>query len=567
MKNSKIFLLIFFLSIFCLENISAFDFETFFALQKIQRKNPNAVPTLKAMLIICDDYASAENNKIAKGVRTDLATISQMLDILEKRGIVKVDKHVIQGKKATLDGILKEVGGVQSSPDDIILVYFSGHGGMQNKKTFLYTSDEKFLQRSVLEDLIKAKTSRLKMVVTDACSNDIGGGSSSRSLARNANAAQLGEYDKFYKDLFLNYEGLMHLSASSEGEYAWSDDDHGGFFTHYFFKEGIIKNPSGKWEDVFKFAKDKTLQTYNQMPASQRSQLAGEGIKGQTAKAFSLAKMKANTVTNTNQGYSTDTNNSNNKQNIGTTTTTVPTKTDNTTTVPTKPNNTNTTTIANKPIIIKNNTTKIIKFYLDGNTSIENWSEANYVEKKIDPNNSLTVNQRFATISFDSEGEKLDYDLEAGTYFFDYNQDEYLDLFPEIKGRNSKDIAKKDFNKILQIGTFEWEDEDGVRVSSIFNQDGTFIDTYPDNGDEIDGTWEIIKTTIDNRKETILRLSFEDEELSYEIEYFIDIDEEDVDFNTVTLSYFQAYDNGMKISYKQACEDEQFNPVLVMYRK
>jgi hypothetical protein len=175
-----------------------------------------------------------------------------------------------------------------------------------------------------------------------------------RSISRAAKDAQEGKYDAYYKSLFWNYEGTMHLSASSDGEFAWSDDYYGGYFTYYFVKEGIIKNPSMRWEDVFKGAKDKTLQAFNRIPATERSTLAKSGIKSQTPKSYAMPSLKK-----------------------GTTAATTPTKTTPTVTpTATKPSN------CQGSILIRNASGKAISVTLDYNKDNETWKASNTVRPR-----------------------------------------------------------------------------------------------------------------------------------------------------------------------------------------
>ena len=93
-------LILFCLVLIGIQNISAIElntrscslsppiFDTKINLKKSNR--PTGLVTVKAVLVICDNYDSPENNNIAQSLRVDLGTLNQMLDIIEKRNIVKV---------------------------------------------------------------------------------------------------------------------------------------------------------------------------------------------------------------------------------------------------------------------------------------------------------------------------------------------------------------------------------------------------------------------------------------------------------------------------------------------
>lgn len=69
-------------SIFIHSNdLSRVKFESTIDLQKIERTNKPV--NFKAVMVICDNYISPENNEIAQSVRVDMGTLTQMLNILE----------------------------------------------------------------------------------------------------------------------------------------------------------------------------------------------------------------------------------------------------------------------------------------------------------------------------------------------------------------------------------------------------------------------------------------------------------------------------------------------------
>ena len=113
--------------------------------------------TMKAVLIICDDYISAENNAIADGVKRDRAIVEKFLDRLKERKIVKVETTVLNGKKASTVNVKRTIGNLKTGNNDILMVYFSGHGGMEKNKTFLFFTDDESISRDELESIIKNK--------------------------------------------------------------------------------------------------------------------------------------------------------------------------------------------------------------------------------------------------------------------------------------------------------------------------------------------------------------------------------------------------------------------------
>ncbi|TAH18584.1 MAG: caspase family protein [Cytophagales bacterium] len=554
-------------------------------VQKIERLSPKAA-TMKVILVICDNYISAENNGIAQSVRVDMGTMTQLFNVLEKRNIIKVEKTVLQGTKATIDNIRAAMKNLQVGTDDVIMFYFSGHGGMQNGKTFLFTADEKELQRSEIEAVFNSKPARLKMIITDACSNDVDGLSATRSLSKSGQQIDAGEFDAIYKELFLNHQGMLHLSASSEGEYAWSNDNFGGFFTYHFVKEGLIKKPVGDWQTIFTGAKDKTSQMFMRMPSEQRAQLAKEGIKNQTAKAFAMPKAKtgngnlANNTTNnlpnnntTNNLPNNNTNNNNNNNNNQqTNNNNLPNNNTNT-----NNNNTNNNTnngggggglinnLQNKKgtIVIDNYTDEVVNFYIDNNKSNSIvWDKGKVKNMSVAAGKSVSINQGYAVLGFNSDGAETYYEIEEGNYFFATDESSVLDLFykeKNITAENHHTVAQTDYAQLL-LGKWEWEDMATEEiVVTTFRRDNTFTDQYPNEASG--GTWQVQREKVDEKDYTIITFTLkQDNGSDLEIDYIVTIEEEYP--NEVQLVFVAAYENGEEIPYEEA--EEYFETNIFM---
>jgi hypothetical protein len=532
-------------------------------LKKIEN-HPKAA-TLKALLIICDNYISPENNKIAQSVRVDMGTMTQLLGVLERRNVLKVEKTILQGNKATLANIRATLKAMQAGADDITLVYFSGHGGMEKGKTFLFTSDEQNLQRSEIESALNTKSNRLKIIITDACSNDVDGLAATRSLSKNNQQIEAGAFDPIYKDLFLGYQGMMHLSASTEGEYAWSNDNFGGFFTYHFVKEGLIKKPISDWQTIFKNAKDKTSQMFMRMPAEQRAELAKEGVKNQTAKAFSLPTFKTggnianNNNTNNNQtNNNTNPNNNNNLPNNNT---------NNNNNVPNNNTNTIGNTINNTKsgtILIENFSDRNVTFYIDNNPAGAVWSQANLKMMTVAASKTATINQGYAVVTFKQGKNDQYYELENGNYFFAIDETNKLDLFlrnDNINAQNYNTVAKTDFTRLL-LGNWEWEDTGrGENVISTFRRNNTFTDQYPEESSE--GTWSVSLETYEGQEYNILAVTIKQEDGSDLIIYYNILFEEEYP-EEVQLVFVVAYENEKEIPYEEAAEFIQ--PTIYMYK-
>ena len=498
-------------------------FDTKINLKRSDR--PTGLVTVKAVLVICDHYENPDNNKIAQSLRVDLATLNQMLDIIKDRKIVNVEKTVLQGTKATKVNIVNTLKALQNGNDDIILYYFTGHGFMEKGKTFMLTSDEKNLGRDEVASIIESKKARLNMLISDCCSNAIDDLTMARSINRSGQKIAAGDFDQIYKDLFLGYEGFMHLSAATEGEKAFSNNDLGGFFTYHFIKEGLVKKPVNNWTEIFTDSKNKTSQLFMKMDDQSKSNLAAEGIKNQTAKAYSLPKAKSGVI-------------SKQPANIG--------------------------IIPRGTINIFNYTESNISFFIDNNDPSKEWVESQVMEKSVAAGKSVMINQGVAIVGYEFKDQDYYFELENGDYFLAIDEVGSLEMFikdPNIDQSNFASIAVTDYNSFF-IGKWEWEDaKSGEVIVTDFDAD-SFLDIYKQEANNQTGTWMVRKQEIEGYNYNFISFIYDNEGTPLLLDYLIEYDDEFPD--QVQLVFISAFEGDREISYEEA--EEFLEPSVIMYR-
>ena len=245
--------------------------------------------TVHALLVIMDDDPTIGNN-----VEVDRKRVKQLLASVQG-GIceVKITNLLSSEDTATRDKVLQWVQNVSIATDDVLFIYYAGHGGMnRNQQTFLAT-EGKWLFRSELVDAIKqVKSHRLTILITDCCSSLVQTDiepklQSSRSMTRLT--------ERVLRNLFLEHKGFLHVTGATEGQYGWSNARTGGWFTRSFI-EALDSNPDGNqdsfltWKEIFEKARENTEKTFNQttFTAAQRAKMKQLGITSQTPKAYSL---------------------------------------------------------------------------------------------------------------------------------------------------------------------------------------------------------------------------------------------------------------------------------------
>ena len=430
-----------------------------------------ALPKLSAILIIVDEYEDSEMNNISESVKRDLGTMGGFLNIIEKRNLYTVNKIILKGKDATRTKIQNQLKSINASSEDIILVYFSGHGGMDSRGTFLVTREGTNLYRSDIEKYVKDSKARLKILITDACSNDVEGIAVARSL-RTSKSSKDGKYDTIYKKLFGEYSGFMNLSASSEGEYAWSDDNYGGYFTYYFIKEGLLKEPANNWNEIFASSRQKVVQMFNRIPSEQRTELRSEGINSQTPKAYSLPVLKS-----------------------GAANTEIP--------VPPKKEN--------AIINIKNTTKKTIEYFVevesnDGKQVLESYS------KKVSSGKSLSLSKE-CVIYFSDGNEEIGYEIGEGSYVFKTTKNGLIDLFPEGQTAEISDNYTAGEISSILVGLWEY-DTPNEDLYAEFYDDGSF-EIFDEQDYVVDqGDWEVYEEIFEGEVYFTLSLLSDDGFLS-----------------------------------------------------
>jgi|GEM_PF-2751158 len=514
---------------------AAFDLQP---LEAALRQGPRNV-TLRAILVIVD---AIPGDGIAKSVRVDMGAYTRLLNILETREILKVERTVLQGSKATLANVRQALRNSKPGPDDVFLFFFSGHGGMEGgNRTFLQCHDKRLLYRSELINLVGQLPARLKLVISDACSDAVDGVAPTVALTGARSGGVNPANDVLYKQLFLNFRGTANISSSTQGQIAWSTDEEGGFFTHYFVKEQLIKRPIANWQALFNLARERTIQMFNKFPAKDRRSLAQKGINSQTPKAYALplnpnGETVASNATTANDDLVDLKTGQVRSKSAG----------------------------AKAPITITNLSGTSLAFAIDNNDNAGQWSEANLAVKNMGPDAKSGINQTLATVFFRDKEEAYSYDLEPGNYFFALNYFDELDLFAEEEGLSPQEIARPDLTKFLGSGAWLWEDSEGTEIKTVLRPDGSFTDTYLDDNTTETGQWAFTKETVDGENYLVLHLFLKNGAGEFDISYAIEVEEGG---HCVQLIYLGSAENGKEIPYEEMEEDPNFNPVLIMYRE
>ena len=214
----------------------------------------NSIKNIHALLILEDKYTIPGFNKGSQKRVQNLYRMQKLLSYLQRKKILRVRTTVIRGHQGTRKNILNALNKIEVNKNGILMVYFSGHGGVlykENGDTFVYTRNGDIIYRGEIERILYQKKCRFKIMITDNGSKVV------KSLPRvMSNYSRISEKKKIsiYKNLFYNYKGLFHISAATEGQ-----DAHPSYFTRNIVST-LMYNPKNTWKKNFNVIKYKTVQ-------------------------------------------------------------------------------------------------------------------------------------------------------------------------------------------------------------------------------------------------------------------------------------------------------------------
>ena len=246
--------------------------------------------TIHALLIIMDGDA-----RIGPGVAGSMRQIENLLRDIERRDVCRVEKTVLKSteNRATSNRVTRWIKNVRpDSSNDVFFVYFAGHGGMLNNRTFIALQGGILYRDELVRTMKQAQACRLKILITDSCSNTVKIDPPSLSPT----------FESALKNLFVEHKGFLHLAAATEGEYAWvvvpgprSTDGGGGNFTTSLV-QAIYGYPDDNndnfvsWQEIFYSTQKKTMglfdALYPGLSLERKVDLRRRGITSQTPKYY-----------------------------------------------------------------------------------------------------------------------------------------------------------------------------------------------------------------------------------------------------------------------------------------
>ncbi len=184
------------------------------------------------------------------------------------------------GEDCSRENLLTTMESLNCNDDDIIIFYYSGHGGRSPKDRSKYPQfclkyagyqQDKWVPMHQVIDELKAKKARLTLVLADCCNRASAGVTPKSASAMSYDSDPIFGDDETlvenYRQLFLNCKGTIVATSSKEGQVSWPLQVGGGLFSYCFFEEALYSAYKGEipatWNDV----KNKTVVATKQIAA------------------------------------------------------------------------------------------------------------------------------------------------------------------------------------------------------------------------------------------------------------------------------------------------------------
>ena len=176
--------------------------------------------------------------------------------------------RVLAGADVSPEAIINYFRTVPAGPNDVLLFYYSGHGGMFEGQGHVLTTSHGNLSRSTLRAVLSRRQPRLGVILTDCCSSIV---RRQPQFQAPAAAPPRPGVSPMLRCLILQHRGIVDVTSSSFGEASWSGPGTGGFFTAAL---GIALGSWGidefdgnrdgfvTWNEVFDRVRSETQATY-----------------------------------------------------------------------------------------------------------------------------------------------------------------------------------------------------------------------------------------------------------------------------------------------------------------
>lgn len=219
-------------------------------------------------------FGHTTDKKIGATVEVDITRVSNEIDAIGSYLNYEVKNYIYNGDECSKENLEKVLSSLSVSNKDIIVFYYSGHGGHANggfedkwpqmclnKPQF----QDKYVPLRKVIDTLGSKHAHFTLILSDCCNSiDETGIVTVKGLLKGAgDDTTINERTKQnYINLFTKYSGVLPITSSKLGQTSGCNSRDGGYFTYCFFNslyESVNGTAIASWESIVKDATSSTL--------------------------------------------------------------------------------------------------------------------------------------------------------------------------------------------------------------------------------------------------------------------------------------------------------------------
>ncbi|MBL7767100.1 MAG: caspase family protein [Chitinophagaceae bacterium] len=230
--------------------------------------------------------ANTLSKDIGNSCKLDTGKVLRLFRDISNYLGVKMTKTEVAGKSFTKSALLKALNGLSPASTDIVVFYYSGHGFSvkTDPHKFPYLdmrigNAEDHIKEAVnletIESLLKSKGARLNLIFSDCCNSRVeeSNAKGSKPMATKSSGILWSELN--CKTLFFTPSKQTIVATAAEtGQKAASNDEFGGFFSHFLRSSMLTYCSSAKpfvsWDMILdetqRGTNKKALRTYCDSP-------------------------------------------------------------------------------------------------------------------------------------------------------------------------------------------------------------------------------------------------------------------------------------------------------------
>jgi hypothetical protein len=212
-------------------------------------QTPAEASRVRILLLIDDSAPGASVNGFALDHSAVKKVFKEAFRALNLENRYTLD--ILDGKNALRSKVLAYYRNLKTEPDEVLVCYFSGHGGADPQDGHFLDLEDGTLKRSELRAAMLAKNTRLVVLITDCCADyNYGGRAGStldpkpkndqalniakdapKKLMPNAQSIRRDVPGETLRQLLFHHQGIVDITACQIGKQAFSSKNIGGYFT------------------------------------------------------------------------------------------------------------------------------------------------------------------------------------------------------------------------------------------------------------------------------------------------------------------------------------------------